>query len=385
MGAFNSKKGSQLGPGLPSLRARWRRPVSALALKPHFDKSKKEGETMFRWTLFVSLCFGLHAQERYQLEIKPLDLKVDKDQFFLSGLNQIESDGERFYLCGPQNTEIVAIDARGNLLERIGGPGGHPSEFGSQGVLAISVQSNRIWGIDMGATRARLFEGGTYKTSFRLKSFNISRVTPAANSFAFSDGLVVIPTNEKKEHLAAIYTHEGDLVDHIGEPMDFNQMVHPKILGMNDTHWLRHGEGWISVHKFFPLINFYDANFGVVDQVQLETAWISRQLDLIMESDPGERYGMPTPVFSDVKVFRGDLYLISQGILHQVDLKTRQLKSVTTFSSTEPEFEGLDVPHLNLYFFAFLNNGTFILGHPALLWNHDLWTTSLPFLEQPQN
>jgi hypothetical protein len=328
----------------------------------------------------------LYGQETYRLQVNPLDVKPGKDEVFLSSLGQITTDGQVLYLSGNDRTEIMTVDKRGAILRRIGGKGGHPAEFEYQGVLGFSIRGNTIWGIDMELKRVRSFVDGQYQSSFPLKSFNITRMTPGENMFAFSQDFVVIPTNEIPEHLAAVYQTDGTFVGHVGEPMDFSQMVHKKILGMNDTHWLAYGENWISIHKFFPLINIYDSSFGLIDQIQVESKIISHLVDVIMEASPdGDRYGIPTPVFSDAQIVRDDLFLMSPGYLHQVDLKQRKVTSITSFFGKGPDFQGIEMPSLTYYLFAILDDGSLILGHPAMLWEHDLWQTSLPFLATPQN
>ena len=94
---------------------------------------------------------------------------------------------------------------------------------------------------------------------------------------------------------------------------------------------------------------------------------------------------MPFPIFSDAKIFEGDLFLMTKGHLHRVDLDTHKLKSITTFYGTGPDFAEVAAPNVTVYFFAFLEDGLLVVAHPAMLWNHDLWTASLPFMKTLQN
>jgi hypothetical protein len=342
---------------------------------------------MLKWYVFIG-CWGslLFGQETLRLQVNALDVKPGKDEVFLSSLGQLSTDGQRLYISGNDKTEIVVVDRDGNIERMIGGMGGHPAEFEYQGILGFSLSGNTIWGIDMELKRVRRFEDGEYQSSFPLQSFNITRMTPGENMFAFSRDFVVIPTNEIPEHLAAVYQTDGTFVANIGEPMDFSRMVHERILGMNDTHWLAYGENWISIHKFFPLVNIYDSSFALIDQIQVESPLISHLVDVITEAAPeGERYGIPTPVFSDAQIVNDDLFLMCPGYLHQVNMKKRKVTSITSFFGKGPDFKGVEMPNLAFYLFAILDDGTLILGHPAMLWNHDLWRTKLPFLATPQN
>ena len=339
---------------------------------------------MFRYLMWlwcpVAFHGIVHGQESYRLELKPFDFQTGRAESHFSGIGQIESNGTHFYLRGFRETEILILDEAAAVVGKIGGKGGHPAEFGQEGVTAISTRDNELWGIDMELKRVRRFVDGAYRESFRLDSFNISHEAGLANSFAFSDQFVVIPAHaETKRRLAAVYLHDGTLVDHIGEIVELAGLS-KRIVGINDTHWLAMDDGWVSVHKFFPLVTIYDESFSMVDQFQVNSAVTGDMVDKTMSFDPGDQYTLPAPVFADVKIFRDDLYLMCKGFLHQVDLKSHKVKSITSFYGRGEDFKHVDQPQLTLHYFAFLDNGFFVVGHPAMLWNHDLWTTELPFL-----
>lgn len=340
---------------------------------------------MFRMLMIRFVLPGLplmsFALESFRLEIQPFDFQTDGGESYFSGIGQIESNGKHLFLRGAQEPIIIELDAHARVVRKIGGSGDHPAEFGQVGVMALAVKGEELWGIDLELKRVRQFFGDEYRKSFRLDSFNISYGAGLANIFAFSDEYVVIPARAETKHLAAVYLHDGTLIQHIGEPIAFPELSE-RIIGINNTHWLALKDGWLSVHKFFPLVTVYDTGFTLIDQFPVESAIITDMVDRTMSFDPGEQYTLPAPVFSDAKLFRGDLFLMCQGFLHQLDLKTHALESITRFFGEGDDFKEVQAPQLVFYFFAFLDSGQFVLGHPAMLWNHDLWTADLPFLSK---
>ena len=339
---------------------------------------------LYRW-IFVLIfsSAALLGQNRFRAQLSPLDFQSEKHGIYFSGINQLESDGKHFYIAGFKETEILVINEKGRVLQKIGGQGGHPAEFGEQGVLAISVRGNQLWVIDMEVQRIRKFVDGTYSDSFRAGPFNVTNSGPAVNLFAVSDQFIITPNGGPTGTLADVRLHDGTLVEEIGHAVPFQ--LSERILGMNDTHWLAHGKQWVSIHKFFPLITVYDEGFQIVDQIEIKSPVIDPLVDSIFQYEAGDQYVVSFPVFSDAKIFRGDLFLMTKGYLHQVDLKSHQLKSITGFYGEGEDFKGVQNPEVTLYSFAFLDNGFFVTAHPAMLWNHDLWTAQLPMMKFPQN
>ena len=110
---------------------------------------------MLKYSLCIFVLFTpfLQGRERYRLQLTPLDFSGE-DAVYLTGISQIESNGSVIYLRSRGESEIFVIAPEGNLIRRMGGKGGHPSEFGS-GVLAMAVRGNQVWAIDYGRERVR--------------------------------------------------------------------------------------------------------------------------------------------------------------------------------------------------------------------------------------
>ena len=113
-----------------------------------------------------------------------------------------------------------------------------------------------------------------------------------------------------------------------------------------------------------------------MDLPQIESSIISGLFEDIREFSPTPHFNVPLPLFTDAKIHKGDLYLMSGGQLHRIDPESGKLKSVTAFYGTGPDFAQVTLPNVTVFFFAFLDDGRLFLAHPAMLWNHDLWSVA---------
>ncbi len=338
---------------------------------------------MLRLIVLIWISWTAFGQDHYRVRIHPLDVQFGQAPFYLESLDQIETDGHQLYLRGVKNTEIYVISPSGTLLKQVGRAGQHPSEFGFSGVLAMAVEGPHLWAIDLEYQRVRLFTDGEYRRSFPLDSYNVYAQAATSNVFGFSPNQVVIPAAPKSRHLAAVYTYDGDLIQHVGEILPFSEEFASRVPGINDSFWLYRQGHWYSIHKYFPLVTRYDASFAVVDQFQVESEVVQQRLDYIVQFS--STHGYPAPIFTDAKFFGGDLFLMSDGYLHQLDLPSRRIRSITSFYGVGPGFQHLEHSKLTLFSFAFTREGGLFLGHPALLWDHDLWSAELPQLQLKRN
>jgi hypothetical protein len=337
---------------------------------------------MYRNLIFLLILFSSFgfAQQQYRVAIQPLDFQQSKDEnFFMANIGQIETDGPLVYLRSIRELEVSVMTPEGHLARRFGGNGGFSSEFGVNGVLAISVRDGVCLAIDAEQRLVRRFEEGRFQFAFRLHAYNVFATMPSSNSFAFSNQHIVIPTAPATGHLASVYGHDGVFRKFAGSLIPFDEDLMQIIPGINDTYWLFQGDQFYSIHKFYPIISTYDTAFERTNQFHLSTPAIEAYLEVFLSFTPLEPGSVPGPLFTDAKIYGGQLYLMSQGVLHQISLEDGTLESQTRFFGTGKDFAHLEDPHVNLYFFAFLPDGRLVLGHPAMLWNHDLWTAQLPF------
>jgi len=325
--------------------------------------------------LAASLC--LFGQEHYRLELKPLDIEGG---LHLPSIDQIESDGQRLYLRSMQGVEILVVSPEGKQLKAIGGRGGHPGELGEVGAIAMSVQGNRLWAVDTEGKRARLYVEGRYETSFPLKEWLFRIGDATTNAFAFSDDRVLLPAPPNASYLGAALNFDGATVKRVGEVPPFATDILDNPERVNAVYWLRHEEAWWSVHKFMPIATRYGKDFRQTDLFQLASPIVDDMFDRVAAFEPTPHRASPTPVFTDTKIFRNRLYVMSGGRLHQIDMATGKTMAIASFYGTGPDFAQVTLPQVTLFSFAFLDDGSLVLAHPAMLWNHDLWRVEPPWL-----
>lgn len=323
------------------------------------------------------VCLMLPAQEQHRLEIEPLDFQTGQTEFYIPGINQLEAVNNKIFLRGNKHTEIVVISPRGEILQRIGGKGGHPAEFGDLGVMAMAVEGDRIWGIDSQLKSVRLFVEGRLITFFALESFNAFFHIPTSNVFAASGQAVVIPAHPSSGFLAKAYSTDGKHIRDVGELLPFEKKLTRLVPGMNDTFWLADRHSYYSIHKLFSHVNRYDQDFKVLNQFAPTTPTIAKLVEDVLDFMPNKHFNTPTPVFTDAKLHRGKLWLMSGGKLHRVNLKNGEVETIYTFYGAGPEFKHKEHP-VSLFSFAFFAKDQLVLAHPAMLWGHDLWTAQLP-------
>ena len=198
--------------------------------------------------------------------------------------------------------------------------------------------------------------------------------SPASNGFAFTEREIVIPGPHSGD-LATVYARDGQILRRVGRRLRATDELEATVPGIHDTIWIRRDQGWLSVHKFFPIVVRYDPNFRKIGEYQIESPAPLQLLDELYRFDPSPERAAPNAVITDAKMFRNELYLMSGGRLHRVDPDTGRVKSIMTFSGRGPDFSATGVSEPVLYFFAFLDDGRLFVAHPAMLWNHDLWTT----------
>ncbi len=321
------------------------------------------------------------AQEKHRAALTPLDLKGGKENVFLQNIGQLESDGAHIFVRSTREASVLAYRPDGSLAAKYGG-GRAPGYIGPGGVLAMAVGHGQVWGVDLSRGKAHRYEKGRYGKSFALDSYNVLPFTPTSNTFAVSDREIVIPAGPQSGHIAAVYDLDGKFQRHVGDLIPFDMELQHLVMGVNDTLWLFHDEHWYSVHKFFPIVTVYDRQFATVRQFPIESPQTNELLEDLHQFTPTAQNNTPSPIITDAKIHRGHLFLMSGGALHQVDIQSGQVASVTFFEGHGDDFAALDSPVVKLFYFCFLSDNRLVAAHPAMLWNHDLWLTELPFFKE---
>ena len=241
--------------------------------------------------------------------------------------------------------------------------------------MAIALGDGELWGY---GTHNRTMNG--YRNQVFTGGFSIDKVTPGlfgttSNTFGVSQKHLVVPSPFRTSFLAEIFSKTGESLGPLGEPLETNPEILKRNPVVNDTLWQHHGNSWLALFKFFPVLAVFDRNFQPVTQIGLNDPWIDTGFKKLISE--GFDSSIP-PLFSDFKIFENRIYLMCRGKLLQLDAKTGETLSRTTFFGEGLDFGKVAGEPLSFPFFTFLADGSLVLAHPMLLWNHDLWTTKPP-------
>jgi len=319
----------------------------------------------------------LFAQTTHRLAVTPLDIAETDVGFYPESIHQLEVLDGKILIRNYGQASVLALEPDGTPTHTIGGPGGHPSEMGG-GVLALAVGERHLWALDAERKRVRLFRDNRYHTSFPIERYNVHFAYPTSNVFAGTEEVVVVPTHPETGFLATAFAADGTMLRHVGRLPVETTAVRETIPGADDTFWLTDGHRWLAIHKFYPLVSLFDDQFELVGRFQPDSPIIAKSRDRVDGFAPSPERGLPMPVFTDAKLHDGALYLMSTGHLHRIDWHTGTVEAIYAFYGEGEDFVEVTAPFLTLFSFALLPGHRVVLGHPAMLWNHDLWTTRLP-------
>jgi len=329
---------------------------------------------MFRFSLFLLAVTPLSAGEITIVPIEPIDIQITNQDDGLSTISQLASIGDTIYLRSARETHLLAIDRDGKIRHRLGGKGDHPAEFGHNGIMAMAIDGADLWAMDAEGARLRQFRDGRFVRSIRPVS-GMRPATFTSQVFAVGDGTLVMPAPAGSEHLADVLDHEGTHLRVIDPQVP--ETTGAQIPNGNHTLWHYDRGHWYALFAYSTEVRVYDTRFGWVNAYQIETPVTRARRDAI--GDPkGLRGQIFEPVFTDFEIHDGNLLAMSGGTLHRVDAATGRVLEMVRFQGSGPGFRETTQGWVHLPFFTVLSDGRLVLGHPAMLWNHDLWTAALP-------
>jgi len=331
-------------------------------------------------TMLIGGCL-LHAQEKHRLKIQPLDIQDGAFKAYLRSIDQLETDGTQIYLRCRKEPRIVVIAEDGTPIRQISGSGEGPGRLGNNGPVAMAVHGQTVVILDYLNNKILRFQDGAYTNSFPFKSYQKVFTSPAVNNFTFTDTALLIPNAPDAKGLADRYDHQGRHLGQVGEMIRFPKDLTDKVGSMNDSQWVRDDKYIYCLRTFQPLITTYTLDLKKVSETEIKSRVAQAVWRQVQEfvPEPG-RPGIPFPVLTDAQAFQGKLYAMIGGAIHEIDPRSGEVANLAFFYGEGPDFASVETPTVSLMAFRILDNGKVILAHPALLWNHDLWTVKLPFL-----
>ncbi|MDJ0842048.1 MAG: hypothetical protein QNK37_36435 [Acidobacteriota bacterium] len=325
------------------------------------------------------------AGEVYEAVPFPLQENEENGSILpLTMVNQVIVSGSKIYLGSIVDKVIGVIDTKGRILEPIGTPGEGPGEFRG-GIAAMAVYKNHLWVVNMADHGVMFhFVDGRYVESIRgLSPKMIWRSPNFANNFAASKDTVVYPGNPNHGALAFAYRPDEPRRP-VGELLftpDSERDLLEKNNAMNDTFWAYEDPYWFCAFTYYPVIYKFDRKFKMIDSFSLSTPSIDEAFDKMVNKKP-EGPGRPNqrrnifPIISDFKARKGKLYVLAQGILHQMDRNTGALLNRAAFTVRNGRLRGRPFRWRS---FDITDKGTIVFG--SFLSNMDavLYKAELPF------
>ena len=332
--------------------------------------------------LILFLAF-LGFQDFQRLGIVPFDFGDQNNaNTYIKHLSQIEASGGLLYIREPTNPIIVVIDSKGDYVRTIGKAGEGPEELGASS-QSFGVDGPSLWTMNGNMKFAHYYENGEHAHRIRIENYNrFINATDASLPIAFSrDSVIIPPLYRVDRSMAYVYGYDGEIKYKVPAPFNSEKELR-KNPAVNETFWFREGDIWYCLFKHKPLLYVYDKTFRLQNQFELEGPEIADHAEALKDFERKKRWDIPPPYFTDAKVFKGKVYALCKGALYQIDPKQGLVLQHTTFFLKIPEIDEYDLSedvNVQLFYFALLENGTLVLGHPALMWGHDLWKVKLPY------
>ncbi len=345
----------------------------------HMDKNAVTLANPFIYLWFLAILafplFGGLNPSLQRMQIEPIDFKWDDGlDNFPTSLAQIETGGEHIYIRGMKDAFVTELHPSGHIVRTIGTKGSGPGEI-SHSILAMAYWRGHLWMVDTGRPDHMLhYHNGDYQGSFLVPSSKVQFHGFNSNVFAASNNKVVFPASPRTKSMASAISFQGEVTGQIGDLLfDRDVQLLRMVPEINDTNWVHDGDRWYALYSYFPLIRVFDDDFQLKGEISVETPRIIELRDKILDFQPQKKFSRAVPLFSDFKIWEGSLYLMCSGRLLEVDAKSGDLRGVYSFFGKGDDFAYTEGEDLNLPYFSILNNGDLILGHPAFMWNHDLW------------
>lgn len=330
------------------------------------------------WLVLASILCAQH-----KTTIMPLDFQKDDDPgTFVQGILQLETDGKHLMIRS-ENSYILTIDRQGNLLGRTEYiPFGSPAY---QQISGFAVSGSQLALIN-NKNAVFLLENGAFQSYFSAAFYHGAMPTDTTNAFAFSGNRLVLPALPKTGKLAMVLHRNGDRIQDVGEPQAFPpDLIWPQ-QSLNATFWVKEGSYWYALFKYQPRILKFNERFRLVAEFPLSGDEINEgEARLHDPSAQDLEYFSysPPPHFSDFKAFRGKLYAMCSGVLLEIDANTGQALQRYYFFGKTQDFGHLpEAQRITLPIFTILDDGSLVLAHPGLLWNHDLWIADVNLGDQ---
>ncbi|MDJ0836338.1 MAG: 6-bladed beta-propeller [Acidobacteriota bacterium] len=328
--------------------------------------------------MFSLLLILYFSADIHKVVIQPFPFEDEQNpETFIQKLRQVDAAGGLIYIRDRMDPRILVINRRGKFVRRIGRPGPGPGELGRQSI-SIGVRDYGLWAVHGNMNSLLYYENGELLHRFRIQNYNRQGgLHRNPKTLAFTRDAVVIPVEADYQVMAAVYGYDGEVKRFI--PTAFSdQQLYRQNPAVNDAYWAEADETWYCLFKYQPLLMVFDRNFQVIAQHQLEGEEIDLHVEQYRNHRRKNKFDIPPPLFYDFKVFNGMVYTLCRGMLYRINPRTGKTLSRAGFFGKGPRFKTIP-GRLWLYYFAFPDEDTVLLGAVNDSWSHWLWQADTPF------
>ncbi len=294
----------------------------------------------------------------------------------------LETNGKSIFvnqLKGPL-LEINHDGIFAGIVSRQGdGPGEHHGP-----IFGLSADAGRLTVIDRG--RVLFFQNNRYQSQFIYSSSGRLPVNGLfrCRGFDVADGNVVVPWSDgsRPGHVGTVFTTDGELKQTV-----VDEAFDPSLTALSpladSVMWRRGDDIWYCAYLFTPRIALFDKNFEKLgdltfdspETLRYEINWHQTNREGL--TNPRRRI----PLFFNFQVLGDEGLLMSQGLLHQINLKTGALVGLYRFYAPDhPDLK--EGAFQNFPYCALLDNRTLVLAHAINDYAGELFAVKLPPLDE---
>jgi len=333
-------------------------------------------------TILILLFF---CQDNAALKVtvgKPLLFQDEnRPETFITGIGQLESDGQNLYILRKNDPSVLVIKSDGTFVRNIGRSGLGPGELGSYAPVSLSVSGPSTWILRDDLIGVNYYENGEFITSFKPKGYMVGRTSLPGFSFGFTQDGVLLQAPPRSRALAYFYGYDGEVKKKVGRILPVEKEFLRVNPALNSTSWIRDGNRWYCLFIYRPIIREFDSDFKLIREINFTGPEILEKEEKFFENKE-DRNWRPFPKwhFSDFKIFKNSIYILCEGVLYQLDKKSGDLKSRTYFFLSKEMRAIIDIPRGVFHYLAFTQDGKIFLAHSSLPFDRDgVWTANLPF------
>jgi len=299
-------------------------------------------------TLLLMTCLNQGAIKPQKAYVIPVVIEDESDpRTFMKGIKQIEIDRDLLYVRPSNSTEVLVFDRQLKFLFSVGGKGGGPGKF-KVNLAGFSVRDSSLWLFE-DDHRLSYFQGPDHIRDIPIKGLQVSYPYFSTVKFDFDDHKILLSAHPRTRNLGLVYDFEGNILQGVGNLFPINREVLQKNPAYNDVLWVKGSDSWYAIFEYHPLIQKFDANFLLVDEIAYSAQAHDDYLDHFGDWKPKKKWRIPPEINTDAKWHDGHLWVMCFGALLKIDPNGKRLTREWHFFGKGENFPEME----RLHFYSF--------------------------------